>query len=41
MVQAQLIHTADSIDSLNPGYTGMLGAGQINAANAMQSPHRC
>ena len=39
MVRAQIVHTTDSIDSANPAYTGQLGSGRINAANAMQAPH--
>ena len=38
MVRAQIVHTADSIDALNPGYAGQLGSGRINAAQAMQAP---
>jgi subtilisin family serine protease len=38
-VSSQIIHTADSIDSLNPSYVGQLGSGRIDAANAMQNPH--
>lgn len=36
MVRSQFMHTADGIDSLNPGYEGMLGAGRLNAALATQ-----
>ncbi len=40
LVGAQILHTADPIDTLNPGYTGMLGSGRINAANAVTvTPH--
>jgi subtilisin family serine protease len=31
-----LLSTADNIDALNPGYTGELGTGRINALAAMQ-----
>jgi subtilisin family serine protease len=31
-----VINTADSIDSLNPGFAGMLGKGRINALQAMK-----
>ena len=33
---ALVINTADSIDSLNPGFTGMLGKGLINALRALK-----
>jgi subtilisin family serine protease/N-acetylneuraminic acid mutarotase len=39
MVSAQLVHTAENIDSLNPGYAGKLGGGRINAANAVLPSH--
>jgi subtilisin family serine protease len=32
----QVLNTADPIDSLNPGYAGMLGKGRINALQAMR-----
>ncbi|MBI2865731.1 MAG: S8 family serine peptidase, partial [Chloroflexi bacterium] len=38
LVRSQLKHTADSIDSLNPGYSGQLGSGRINAGRAVQPP---
>jgi len=38
MVRSQLMHTADSIDDLNPGYEGQLGSGRINAAQAILPP---
>lgn len=34
MVRAQIIHTTDDIDSLNPGYEGKLGSGRIDAGQA-------
>ena len=34
-VRAQLLHTADAIDALNPGYAGLLGSGRLNALNAL------
>lgn len=34
MVRAQIVRTADSIDSLNPTYEGKLGAGRLNASAA-------
>ncbi len=40
MVRAQIIHTAENIDSLNPGYESKLGAGRIDAASALDTtPH--
>jgi hypothetical protein len=39
MVKAQLTHTTDPIDSLNPTLAGKLGAGRLNAGTAMQAPH--
>jgi subtilisin family serine protease len=39
MVRNQLLQTADPIDALNPAYAGLLGAGRVNAAAAMQEPH--
>jgi len=38
LVASQLSHTADNIDSLNPGFEGMLGAGRINATTAIEPP---
>ncbi|MFQ5420969.1 MAG: S8 family serine peptidase, partial [Anaerolineae bacterium] len=38
LVRAQLMHTADSIDVLNPSYEGQLGSGRLNAAQAIQPP---
>jgi subtilisin family serine protease len=35
LVRRQLRNTADSIDSLNPSYQGWLGAGRINANQAV------
>jgi hypothetical protein len=35
-VRAQLVHTADDIDALIPGYEGLLGSGRINATAAVQ-----
>ena len=34
-VRAQLLHTADPIDALNPGYAGLLGLGRLNALKAL------
>ena len=40
MVRAQIVHTTDDIDSLNPGYEGQLGSGRINANSAINiEPH--
>jgi PKD repeat protein/N-acetylneuraminic acid mutarotase len=40
LVRAQVVHTADPIDALNPGYEGLLGYGRINAAGAVtEAPH--
>jgi len=38
LVRSQLMHTADPIDGLNPGYEGQLGSGRLNAAQAIQPP---
>ncbi|HOZ39029.1 MAG TPA: S8 family serine peptidase, partial [Anaerolineaceae bacterium] len=35
MIQGQFAHMSDNIDSLNAGFEGMLGAGRINATQAM------
>jgi len=35
--QAQILHTADEIDSLNPGYEGLLGTGRVNANSALNT----
>jgi hypothetical protein len=35
MVRAQITHTAQNIDSLNPGFAGLLGSGRVNAYQAM------
>ena len=35
LVRAQLEHTADSLDALNPGYEGLLGFGRVNAGSAL------
>jgi len=34
LTRAQIIHTTDNIDSVNPAYEGMLGNGRINAQTA-------
>lgn len=34
-VRAQIIHTANSIDGVNPSYTGALGSGRIDAGQAV------
>lgn len=39
MIRAQLTQTAADLDPLNPVYAGLLGAGRINLAAAMQPPH--
>ncbi len=38
LVHSQMVHTADPIDALNPGFESKLGSGRINAARAVQSP---
>ncbi len=38
MVRGQFAHTSDNIDSLNPGYEGLLGAGRFNATLALLPP---
>nr|HPH98563.1 S8 family serine peptidase [Anaerolineaceae bacterium]HPN54160.1 S8 family serine peptidase [Anaerolineaceae bacterium] len=38
MIRSQFMHTADSVEGVNPGLAGLLGAGRLNAANAMQAP---
>lgn len=38
LVRNQLVQTADPLDTLNPAYAGQLGAGRVNAAQAMQDP---
>ncbi|MCX6030419.1 MAG: S8 family serine peptidase [Chloroflexi bacterium] len=38
LVRAQVIHSADPIDTLNPGYEGQLGSGRINASRATLPP---
>jgi len=38
-VIARILSTADNIDSLNPNYSGLLGAGRINAYAALASIH--
>ena len=35
LVQAQIDHTTDPIDVLNPAYAGQLGSGRINAAGCL------
>jgi subtilisin family serine protease len=35
LVTAQIIHTTNDIDPLNPGYEGLLGSGRINAHAAV------
>ncbi len=40
VVKAQIDHTADSIDALNPAYAGQLGSGRVDAAAAVTiAPH--
>ncbi len=40
LVRAQIGHTADDIDSLNPGFEGLLGTGRVNAETAVTiAPH--
>ena len=36
MVRGQFAHTSDNIESLNPGYEGLLGSGRLNATLALQ-----
>ncbi len=38
LVRAQLMHTADGIDGLNPNYTDQLGSGRLDAARALTPP---
>ena len=38
-IRSQIVHTTDSIESVNPTYAGMLGSGRLNAEVAMQVPH--
>lgn len=38
-VISRILSTADNIDSLNPNYSGLLGAGRINAYAALASIH--
>ena len=35
VVRAQIVHTTDDIDGLNPGYEGQLGSGRIDASQAV------
>jgi hypothetical protein len=35
LVRAQIVHTTDDIDGLNPGYEGKLGSGRIDASQAV------
>lgn len=37
LIQQLIQDSADSIDHLNPGYSGQLGAGRINAANCVMT----
>jgi len=39
LVRSQIVHTTDTIDSLNPGLEGLLGSGRLDAGIAMQEPH--
>jgi|GEM_PF-3411967 len=36
-IRQHIINTADDINSLNPGYQGLLGSGRINAYNAVST----
>ena len=38
-IRSQIVHTTDSIASMNPTYLGMLGSGRLNAGTAVQAPH--
>ena len=38
-IRSQIVHTTDSIDSLNTGFEGLLGSGRLNAGNALSVPH--
>jgi subtilisin family serine protease/PKD repeat protein len=38
LVRAQIVHRSDSIEALNPTYTGQLGSGRINANTAVSQP---
>ena len=35
MIHTQIRHTAQNIDSLNPGFAGLLGSGRVNAYQAL------
>jgi hypothetical protein len=35
MLRAQLLHTAEDIDDLNPGFEGLLGSGRVDAYQAL------
>lgn len=37
MARAQIIHTAEVIDSLNPAFAGLLGSGRVNAYQALST----
>jgi len=37
-IKSRIINNCDNIDALNPGYTGLLGAGRINMAKALGKP---
>jgi subtilisin family serine protease len=40
LIRAQMEHTAEALDVLNPGYEGLLGFGRVNAGNALTiTPH--
>jgi len=38
-IRSQIVHTTDSIESVNLTYLGMLGSGRLNAGAAVQAPH--
>jgi subtilisin family serine protease len=37
LVRAHIVHTADEIDGLNPGYEGQLGSGRVDAGQAVNT----
>lgn len=39
-IESHIEHTCDNIDAQNPAYIGLLGAGRINAYNALSTPAR-
>jgi hypothetical protein len=37
MTRAQLLHTAEDVDDLNPGFEGLLGSGRVDAYQALST----